>query len=85
MANVRMYTTTYCGYCRAAKRFLNSVKGVEVEEIDITSDWDTRQKLVSDTGQNTVPQIYVGEAWVGGYTDMIALDREGRLDAMLAA
>jgi len=78
-----MYTTTYCGYCRAAKRFLNETKGVHVEEIDITADRNARVKLATATGQNTVPQIYVGDMWVGGYPDLIALDRRGELDTLL--
>lgn len=83
MAHVRMYTTTYCAYCRAAKAFLKKNKGVEVEEIDVTSDPDKRMWLTKTTGQRTVPQIFVGETHVGGYTDLRALDDRGGLDPLL--
>ncbi len=83
MAHVRMYTTTYCAYCRAAKAFLKNHKGVEVEEIDVTTDPDQRMWLLKTTGQRTVPQIFVGETHVGGYTDMRALDEKGGLDPLL--
>ena len=84
MARVRMYTTRWCGYCSAAKRFL-AAKGVEVDEIDVTSDADARRWLVDTTGQSTVPQIFVGDVHVGGYTDMRALDASGGLDPLLQA
>ncbi len=85
MATVRVYTTTYCGYCTAAKRFLEQVKGVTVEEIDVTQDMAQRQWLAQTTGQRTVPQIFVGDTHIGGYTDLRALDAEGGLDPLLTA
>ena len=74
MARVRIYTTNYCGYCNAAKRFLAQAKGVEFEEIDVSYDPDTRRWLVEATGQSTVPQIFVGDQAIGGYTDLAALE-----------
>jgi len=84
MATVRVYTTTYCGYCTAAKRFLDS-KGIGYEEIDLTGDPSARIELMQSTGQRTVPQIFVGDTHVGGYTDLRALDARGGLDPLLAS
>lgn len=84
MAAVRIYTTTYCGYCTAAKRFFQQVKGVEYEEIDLTGDSAARVELAERTGQRTVPQIFIGDTHVGGYTDVRALDARGGLDPLLA-
>lgn len=82
MAPVRIYTTDYCGYCSAAKKFLQS-KGVPYEEIDVSGDDAARQALQARTQRNTVPQIFIGETHVGGYDDLRALDRAGRLQPLL--
>jgi glutaredoxin 3 len=81
--NVRIYTTNYCGYCRAAKALL-SERGVEFEEIDCTQDASTRQWLIEKTGQRTVPQIFIADVPVGGFSELNALDRAGRLQPILA-
>lgn len=82
MAKVTIYSTDYCGYCRAAKRFFDS-KGVPYEEIDLSGDDDARDALRTRTGRTTVPQIFVGEVHVGGYDDLRALDQRGGLDPLL--
>ncbi len=83
MAEIKIYRTTYCGYCDMAKRLFNDL-GVEFEEIDVTHDPDMRQKLVQMTGgRRTVPQIFIDGVAVGGYTDVAALQRSGELDEML--
>lgn len=84
MAHIRVYTTRLCGYCTAAKRFLREKKGAEFEEIDVSSDPQARAWLVEATGQSTVPQIFIGERSVGGYSDLRALDDAGGLDPLLA-
>ncbi len=84
MIPVRVYTTRICGYCFAAKRLL-SKKGVSFEEIDVSDDPDQRRWLVETSGQRTVPQIFVGDRSIGGFTELRALDRSGELDALLAA
>ncbi|CAM4515993.1 glutaredoxin 3 [Corallococcus exiguus] len=85
MKPVKIYTTTYCGFCVRAKDLLKR-KGVAYEEVDVTGDDDARTKLVEMSGgQRTVPQIFIGDTHVGGYSDMAALDREGKLDPMLHA
>jgi glutaredoxin 3 len=82
---VKIYTTTYCGYCVRAKDLLTR-KGVKYEEVDVTGNDDMRTKLVEMSGgQRTVPQIFIGDTHVGGYSDLARLDSEGRLDPMLRA
>ncbi len=82
MKPVKIYTTTYCGYCVRAKDLLTR-KGVKYEELDVTGDDEMRSKLVEMSGQRTVPQIWIGDTHVGGYTDLARLESEGRLDPML--
>ncbi len=82
MVDVHIYTTTYCGYCRAAKSLLEQ-RGVRYEEVDCTEDPDKRQWLLEQTGQRTVPQIFIAGVPVGGYAELSALDRAGRLAAIL--
>ncbi|MCA9544728.1 MAG: glutaredoxin 3 [Myxococcales bacterium] len=84
MASVKVYSTRICWYCDQAKRLL-AKKGVAFEDIDVSDDADARRWLVETTGRRTVPQIFVGDQAIGGYTDLAALDRSGRLDALLAA
>ena len=84
MPQVRMFKATPCPYCSAALRFLTEIKGVEVEQIDLTGDPAARMDLMRRTGQHTVPQIYIGDVHVGGYDDLRALDRRGGLDPLLA-
>jgi len=85
MATVRMYSTQFCGFCRAAKQYLKQVKNVTVEEIDLSSDAERRMELAEETGQRTVPMIFIGDRFVGGYDDLRDLDRAGDLDALLNA
>ena len=85
MKPVKIFTTTYCGYCVRAKDLLKR-KGVDFQEVDVTGDDAMRTQLVEMSGgQRTVPQIFIGDTHVGGYTDLARLDSEGRLDPMLAA
>jgi glutaredoxin 3 len=78
-----MYTTGWCGYCVRAKALLDS-RGLDYEEIDLGEALD-RASLNELTGGWTVPQIVIGERPIGGYTELWRLDREGRLDELLAA
>lgn len=82
-AKVRMYSTAVCPYCNMAERLLKS-KGVdEIEKIRIDLEPEQRALMMQQTGRRTVPQIYIGDTHVGGFDDLSALDREGRLDALL--
>jgi len=83
MKPVRVYTTRICAYCHAAKRLL-SKKDIPYQDIDVSMDHETRRWLVEQSGQRTVPQIFIGDDAIGGFTELRALDRSGRLDAMLA-
>ena len=81
-SQVQVYKTPYCGYCVRAVNLLRS-KGIAFEEIDVSGNDAKREWLVETTGQRTVPQIFINGQSVGGYTDLAALDRAGRLDGML--
>ena len=80
---VQIYTTTYCGYCQAAKALLKQ-RSVEFQEIDCTNDPATRKWLIEQTGQRTVPQIFIGGVPVGGFSELSGLDRAGKLAPILA-
>jgi glutaredoxin 3 len=82
MSEVLVYTTPSCPYCVMAKRLLTQ-KGVAFQEIDVAQDDVKRRWLVEATGQRTVPQIFIGGKPYGGFTDIAALDRQGKLDPLL--
>ena len=82
MSEVVMYCTRFCPYCISADRLLKG-KGVPVRRISVDNDpqqWDEMQRI---TSRNTVPQIFIGEYHVGGYDDLAALERKGKLDPLL--
>lgn len=84
MPKVIMYTTGLCPYCKMAENLLRA-KGVqEIEKIRIDLEPQQRIEMMGKTGRRTVPQIYIGEKYVGGYDDLAQLDREGELAALLA-
>lgn len=81
---VDIYTKFGCGYCYRAKRLLES-KGVEFTEHDVTMGGPKRAEMLERApGAMTVPQIFIGDRHVGGSDDLAALDRAGKLDALLA-
>ncbi len=82
MPTVKVYTKKVCPYCVRAKALLDR-KGVAYEEIDAEHDDALRAWLVEATGQRTVPQIFVGDRSLGGFSDIDALDRQGLLDPIL--
>lgn len=85
MAKVTIYTRPFCGYCARALSLLES-KGADFEEIEAGMDPDLRREMMERSGGGaTFPQIFVGEKHIGGCDDMLALDRAGKLDPMLAA
>lgn len=75
---VTIYTKDYCPYCDRAKEYLSS-RGIAFEEIDVTRDPQAYAQLRERTHHMTVPQIFIGEQFVGGYTDMIDKVRRGEL------
>ncbi len=80
---VVMYSTAVCPYCVMAERLLKA-KGVEeIEKIRVDLDPAVREAMMQKTGRRTVPQIYIGDTHVGGFDDLSALDRAGKLDALL--
>ncbi len=79
-----MYSKDPCPYCVNAKRLLEG-KGVEYEEIDLTDKPDEMQRIKDQTGWRTVPIILINGQLIGGYTDIKALDQEGKLDELLKA
>ena len=83
MARIRMYSPTWCGYCIRAKALLDR-RGLEYEEIVMDDDPAFRQKLLEMTGRWTVPQIFIDDVPIGGYTELWCLDRDGRLDELAA-
>ncbi len=85
MAKVEIYTKAFCPYCARAMKLLDS-KGVSAEEYDITTGGPKRGEMIERSGgRTTVPQIFVDDRHIGGSDDLAALDRDGRLDEMLAA
>ena len=79
---VIVYTKQNCPYCVRAKHLLGK-KGVAFEEVSVEGREDLRGWLVEKTGQLTVPQIFAGDRSLGGYSDLAALDAEGKLDPIL--
>jgi glutaredoxin 3 len=85
MAKVRMYTTAVCPYCVRAKALLRQRGVTEIDEIRIDLDAAALQQMMASTGRRTVPQIFIGDAHVGGCDDLHALDARGGLLPLLGA
>jgi glutaredoxin 3 len=84
MTRIVLYTTPYCGYCRAAKSLLER-KGLSYAEIDVSGDFAKREEMAARAfGRRTVPQIFIDDRHIGGYDELAQLEREARLDALLA-
>ena len=85
VALVQIYTTSYCPFCVRAKLLLKQ-KGVDYEELDVTSDEELREKMIDlSGGRRTVPEIFINGKIVGGYEELKALDDAGELDQLLSA
>ncbi|MBQ2262058.1 MAG: glutaredoxin 3 [Loktanella sp.] len=85
MQNVEIYTKPTCGFCHMAKRILTS-RGVSFAETNITAQPEKRAEMIQRAnGSSTVPQIFIGGQHIGGCDDLMALDRQGKLDALLSA
>lgn len=81
---ITVYTTDYCPYCTSAKRLLTTLR-LDFQEVDVTGDDAARNALVERTGRRTVPQIFIGSASIGGFTDLDALQKAGGLQPLLDA
>jgi len=85
MAKVEVYTKAFCPYCARAMNLLAG-KGVEIEEFDLTMGGPKRAEMLErSNGRTTVPQIFIDGRHIGGSDDLAALDRDGKLDPLLAA
>jgi len=85
MAKVEVYTKAFCPYCARAMNLLAG-KGVEIEEFDLTMGGPKRAEMLQrSNGRTTVPQIFIDGRHIGGSDDLAALDRDGKLDPLLAA
>ena len=85
MPKVTMYSTGVCPFCQMAERLLRSKGIAAIDKIRVDLEPERRVEMMEKTGRRTVPQIYIGETHVGGYDDLAALDRAGRLDELLGA
>jgi glutaredoxin 3 len=83
VAKVEIYSSAHCPYCVMAKQLLDR-KGVSYDEIRVDLDPSKREEMMKKSRQRTVPQIFINDESVGGYTDIVALDRAKRLDELLA-
>ena len=84
-AAVVMYCTAVCPYCVMAERLLTNKGVAQIDKIRVDLDPQQRELMMQKTGRRTVPQIYIGDTHVGGFDDLSALDRAGKLDPLLQA
>lgn len=84
MVEVEIYTQPWCAYCARAVSLLTS-KGVAFREIEAPRGTPQREEAIRRSGRGTVPQIFIGGAFIGGCDELLALERAGKLDALLAA
>ena len=82
MAEILMYSTAVCPYCVAAKNFLKQ-RGKTWTEVRVDVDFARRREMIDRSGRTSVPQIFIGDTHVGGFDDMVALDRAGGLNPLL--
>ncbi len=81
-APITVYRTRFCPYCVMAARLLEQ-RGIAFDEVGLDDRPDKRAEIAQQTGWRTVPMIFVGETFVGGFTELAALERSGKLDSML--
>jgi glutaredoxin 3 len=84
MAKIVMYSTAICPYCVRAEKLLHRKGVTEIEKIRVDLQPELRMVMMEKTGQRTVPQIYINDEHIGGYTDLASLDHAGELDELLA-
>lgn len=84
MARVLMYSARVCGYCLMAERLLTAKGVTDIDKVLVDVVPERRAEMIERSGRTTVPQIFIGDTHVGGYSDLATLDRQGRLDELLA-
>ncbi len=84
MASVTVYTTDPCSFCARVKGLLSS-RGVAYEEVNLSKDPEGRLALARKTGMMSFPQVVIGEHLIGGFSELLAAEEDGRLDELLAA
>lgn len=84
MVDVMMYSTAVCPYCIRAESFLRAKGVADIAKVRVDLEPARRMEMMERTGRRTVPQIYIGGRHVGGYEDLVALDRAGGLAPLLA-
>jgi glutaredoxin 3 len=84
MAAITMYATAVCPYCVQAERLLRAKGVADIAKVRVDLDPERRLEMTQKTGRRTVPQIYIGALHIGGYDDLVALDRAGKLAPLLA-
>lgn len=85
MAPIMMYSTAICPFCVRAEQLLRARGVAEIAKVRVDLEPARRQEMMQKTGRRTVPQIYIGDLHVGGYDDLVALDRAGKLEPLLAS
>ena len=85
MSKVVMYSTAVCPFCVRAEQLLTRKGVTQIEKVRVDLDPDRREEMMRKTGRRTVPQIYIGATHVGGCDELYDLERQGKLDALLAA
>ena len=85
MPKVLMYASGICPFCVRAEKLLKAKGVTDIEKVRVDLDPQQREEMMQKTGRRTVPQIFIGGTYVGGYDDLAALDRSGKLDPLLAA
>jgi glutaredoxin 3 len=84
MADVMMYSTAVCPYCVRAEQLLRAKGVADIAKVRVDLEPARRAEMMEKTGRRTVPQIYIGGVHVGGYDDLVVLDRAGKLKSLLA-
>ncbi|MBI4855963.1 MAG: glutathione S-transferase N-terminal domain-containing protein [Acetobacterium sp.] len=82
MKEIKLYTWAHCPYCRAARELLEE-KGLKYTDIDIYNDEQTRRQLQDQTGHYTVPFVFIGETFIGGFSELKEIEFSGKLDELL--
>ena len=85
MSRVLMYSTAVCPFCVRAEQLLTRKGITDIEKVRVDLQPERREEMLQKTGRRTVPQIYIGETYVGGCDELYALEHQGKLDSLLAA